>query len=279
MLGAIAGDIVGSVYEFRPIKTKQFEPLFHPRAKITDDTICTLAIADALLRDADPAQVLRAWCREYWAVGGWGKKFIRWVASDTAGPYGSFGNGAAMRVSPVAWLATSLEHAVDLARRVTEITHDHPEGIKAGEATAAAIWLARQGAQPARIADLLASRWGYEVCHPVDDIRPGYQRTEAAADSVPQALACALQADGFEDALRNAVSLGGDADTMAAIAGSVAEALFGVPDDIRLRVEGFLDQRMLEVYRHHPARPNSSRPSCTLLPIAPPIIRPRSPDT
>jgi ADP-ribosyl-[dinitrogen reductase] hydrolase len=248
VLGAIAGDIVGSVYEFRPVKTKGFEPLFHPRAKITDDTVCTLAIADALLREADPAQVLRSWCRDYWSVGGWGKKFIRWVASDTAGPYGSFGNGAAMRVSPAGWLATSLEQAVVLARQVTEITHDHPEGIKAGEATAAAVWLARHGSGPEQIADLLASRWGYEVKQPLDEIRPRYhQRTESAPDSVPQALACALQADGFEDALRNAVSLGGDADTMAAIAGSVAEGLFGLPPPVKSTVEGLLDDRMRHV--------------------------------
>lgn len=249
MLGTIAGDIVGSVYEFRPVKTKGFEPLFHPRAKITDDTVCTLAIADALLREADPAQVLRSWCRDYWSVGGWGKKFIRWVASDTAGPYGSFGNGAAMRVSPAGWLTRSLEEAIQLANKVTSVTHDHPEGIKAGEATAAAVWLARHGSGAEQISDLLASRWGYQVMQSLDEIRPGYQRTESAPDSVPQALACALKADGFEDALRNAVSLGGDADTMAAIAGSVAEAMFGLPPHVKSTVEGFLDDRMRDVCR------------------------------
>ncbi len=247
MFGAIAGDIVGSYYEFRPIRSKAFAPLFHPQAKITDDTICTLAVADSLLNSKDPSASLREWCRAYWSVGGWGKKFIRWVASDNAGPYGSFGNGAAMRVSPAGWLATTLDEAVLLANRVTRVTHNHPEGIKAGEAAAAAVWLARQGNSQAEIGKILADRWAYVTNTPIDEIRAGYQRTEAAAESVPQALACALQAMSFEDALRNAVSLGGDSDTMAAIAGSVAEALFGIPTDIRSKVEKFLDSRMLEI--------------------------------
>jgi ADP-ribosylglycohydrolase len=229
MLGAIVGDIVGSVYEFNNYRAKDFEPLFHPRASFTDDTVCTVAIADALVFGRDPSTTLRDWCRRYWSNGGWGNRFALWIASDNGKPYNSLGNGGAMRVSAAGFLATSLDEAVKLSSMVTEITHNHPEGMRGAAATAVAIHLARQGLSSESIRSMITAQFGYELSMSVDQIRPGYRRSEKSQDSVPQALTCALEACSFEDAIRNAVSIGGDSDTIAAIAGSVAEALFGIP--------------------------------------------------
>ena len=247
MLGAITGDIIGSWYEFRNYKAKNFEPLFHTGAKFTDDTVCTVAIADALVNGLDPAATLQRWGREYWSNGGWGQRFNLWLAEDDPEPYNSWGNGAAMRVGPAGLLATSLAHAIELATQVTVITHNHPEGLKAAQATAVAIWLARQRAGAEEIRQALTERFGYRLDMTVDEIRPGYKFTEASQDSVPQALVCALEATDFEDAIRNAVSIGGDSDTIAAIAGSVAEARFGIPEEIAAKTWSFLPQGMRAV--------------------------------
>lgn len=247
MLGAIAGDIIGSWYEFRNIKVKTFQPLFHEGARFTDDTVCTVAIADALVHDMDPVATLQRWGRDYWSNGGWGQRFNLWLADDNPQPYNSWGNGAAMRVSAAGLLGTSLEHALELAYRVTAITHDHPEGIKGAQATASAIWLARNRQNTEEIRRTLVARFGYDLEQTVDEIRPGYKFTESSKDSVPQALICALEAIGFEDAVRNAVSIGGDSDTIAAIAGSVAEARFGIPDDIAAKAWSFLPVDMRSV--------------------------------
>ena len=247
MLGAIAGDIVGSWYEFRNFKSKDFQPLFHQGAKFTDDTVCTVAIADALVNGRPPAEALQDWGRRYWSNGGWGQRFNLWLADDDPQPYNSWGNGAAMRVSAAGLLATSLDHAVDLSRQVTIITHNHPEGLKGAAATSVAIWLARQRTLAADIRQELMTRFGYDLDRTVDEIRPGYRFTEASADSVPQALVCALEATSYEDALRNAVSIGGDSDTIAAIAGSVAEARFGIPPEIAAKAWSFLPRDMRQV--------------------------------
>ena len=247
MLGAIAGDIIGSWYEFRNIKVKTFQPLFHEGARFTDDTVCTVAIADALVHELDPVATLQRWGRDYWSNGGWGQRFNLWLADDNPQPYNSWGNGAAMRVSAAGLLGTSLEHALELAYRVTVITHDHPEGIKGAQATAAAIWLARNRQNAEEIRRTLVARFGYDLEQTVDEIRPGYKFTESSKDSVPQALICALEAIDFEDAVRNAVSIGGDSDTIAAIAGSVAEARFGIPDDIAAQAWSFLPVDMRSV--------------------------------
>ena len=244
MLGAITGDIIGSWYEFRNIKVKDFQPLFHKGAKFTDDTVCTVAIADALVHELDPAATLQRWGREYWSNGGWGQRFNLWLADDNPEPYNSYGNGAAMRVGAAGLLATCMEDALGLASRVTIITHNHPEGMKAAQATASAIWLARQGVVPEQIRKELTERFGYRLDVTVDEIRPGYKFTEASQDSVPQALVCALEATGFEDAIRNAVSIGGDSDTIAAIAGSVAEARFGIPQEIAAKTWSYLPRDM-----------------------------------
>ena len=253
MLGAITGDIIGSWYEFRNIKVKDFQPLFHKGAKFTDDTVCTVAVADALVNGLDPVATIQRWGREYWSNGGWGQRFNLWLADDNPQPYNSWGNGAAMRVSAAGLLGTSLDHALDLAHRVTVITHDHPEGIKGAQATAAAIWMARQHLDAAAIRHALVERFGYRLDMTVNDIRPGYKFTEASKDSVPQALVCALEAVDFEDAVRNSVSIGGDSDTISAIAGSVAEARFGIPDHIAAKTWSYLpiDMRvvMTDLYK------------------------------
>lgn len=228
MLGAVIGDIVGSVYEFHNYRAKDFQPFFHSQAFFTDDTVCTIAVADALLNHKDPAVALREWGRRYWDNGGWGQRFALWLARDDMGPYNSLGNGAAMRVSPAGLLAGSVDEAIALSDRVTEVTHNHPEGMRGGAATAAAIHLARAGHSQSEIRARIAQRFGYDLSASVDAIRPHYVYNERSQDTVPQALTCALEAHDYEDAIRNAISIGGDSDTIAAIAGGVAEALFGI---------------------------------------------------
>lgn len=247
MLGTIIGDIVGSVYEFNNFKSKAFEPFFHERARFTDDTVCTVAIADALTRGIHPAVSLKAWGGKYWENGGWGRSFALWLGSDDSKPYGSYGNGSAMRVSPAGLLATSLEEAMQLANAVTEVTHDHPEGMKGAAATAAAVYLARTGSSQGEIRQYVTETFGYDLARSVDEIRPGYVFNERCQDTVPQALTCALEATSYEDAIRNAISIGGDSDTVAAIAGGVAEALFGIPENIACKGWSYLPEDMREV--------------------------------
>jgi ADP-ribosyl-[dinitrogen reductase] hydrolase len=230
MLGAIIGDIVGSVYEFNNYRAKDFNPFFHPECFFTDDSVCTAAVAESLTRHIDPAVSLREWGRRYWENGGWGMRFAQWLGSDDEGPYNSFGNGAGMRVSPAGFLARTLDEALWLSDRVTEVTHNHPEGMKGAQATAAAIFMARTGIPAKKIREEIVARFGYDLSLSVDEIRPVYRYNERAQDTVPQALTCALEASDFEDAIRNAISIGGDSDTIAAIAGGVAEALFGIPE-------------------------------------------------
>ena len=244
MLGAIIGDIVGSVYEFNNYRAKDFQPFFHQRAFFTDDTVCTVAVADALVNGKDPAGTLREWGRRYWDNGGWGQRFALWIATDDMGPYNSFGNGAAMRVSAAGLLADSVEDAIVLSNRVTEVTHNHPEGLRGGAATAVAIHLARIGQTASEIRQAITQQFQYDLTSTVDEIRPTYRYNERSQDTVPQALICALAATSFEDAIRNAISIGGDSDTIAAIAGPVAEALFGIDDEIAARAWAYLTNEM-----------------------------------
>lgn len=232
MLGSIIGDIAGSVYEFNNYRAKDFTPFLHTEAAFTDDTVCTIAIADALLYDKCPARTLKEWGERYWSNGGWGRSFALWLGSDTLEPYGSYGNGAAMRVAPAGLLATSLQEAQALSAKVTEVTHNHPEGIRGAAATASAVYMARNGSTSDKIREYVTDVFGYDLSRSVDDIRPAYVFNETCQQTVPEALTCALEASSFEDAIRNAISIGGDSDTVAAIAGGVAEAMFGIPDDI-----------------------------------------------
>lgn len=247
MLGAIIGDIVGSVYEFDNYRAKDFSPLFRHDAFFTDDTVCTVAVADALLNCRHPAAALKDWGNKYWENGGWGRSFALWLGSESFEPYNSYGNGAAMRVAPAGLLAASLEEAFELATKVTEVTHNHPEGIKGAKATAAAGYLARTGHSQAFIRGYIADTFGYDLTRTIDDIRPDYRFNESCQQTVPQALTCVLESDGFEDAIRNAISIGGDSDTVAAIAGGVAEAMFGIPDEIAARAWDYLPYDMREV--------------------------------
>ena len=230
MLGAIIGDIVGSIYEFDNYRAKDFE-FFGRRADFTDDTVCTIAVADALLHTKHPADALYEWCTRY-SGRGYGSMFGEWLQSSERRPYHSFGNGAAMRVSPAGFLALTLDEVLAMSRKVTEVTHNHPEGLKGAAATAHTIFLARGGAAADRIRTAIQSEYGYDLSRTVDGIRPHYRFDATCQGTVPQALVCALEAADFEDAIRNAISIGGDSDTVGAIAGGVAEALFGIPDSL-----------------------------------------------
>ncbi len=244
MLGAIAGDIVGSIYEHRNIKTKDF-PLFGARCGFTDDTVCTIAIADCLLAGGDFADYLRRYVRAH-PDRGYGGMFQQW-AMGGGGPYDSWGNGSAMRVSPVAHAARDERDLLDLAARSSAVTHDHPDAIAGAQAVALAMWLARAGADAAAIRREVAARFGYDLSPSVDEIRPHYRFDVSAAGTVPQAITCALEATGYEDALRNAISIGGDSDTLACIAGGIAELLFGLPDDIAETARRHLTDDLLAV--------------------------------
>jgi ADP-ribosylglycohydrolase len=239
VLGAIAGDIVGSIYEAAPIKTKDF-PLFGPGVTFTDDTVCTAAIADALLSGGDFAQYLRAYVRRY-PGRGYGGMFARWAHTPDMPAYGSWGNGAAMRVSAVAWLACDETDALATAGRTAAVSHDHPDAIAGSQATVLAAWLARHDAAPALIRRQIAERFGYDLGQSVEQIRAWYAFDISCKGTVPPAIVCALEASGYEDAIRNAVSLGGDTDTLACITGGIAEALHGVPRQIREEARSHLD--------------------------------------
>jgi ADP-ribosylglycohydrolase len=245
MFGAIAGDIIGSIYEFAPIGTKDF-PLFGAGATFTDDTVCTVAIADCILQGGDFATFLKSYGRRY-PGRGYGGMFGHWLASDDRAPYGSFGNGAAMRASPVAWLARDEAAVLDLAGRSAAATHDHPRGIAGAQATALAIWRARAGASPETIRAEIADRFGYHSNRSVDAIRGSYGFDETCDGTVPEALICALEASDYEDAIRNAVALDGDADTLACITGGIAEALHGLSGAIADEARARLDHDLLRV--------------------------------
>ncbi len=243
MWGAVIGDIVGSRHEFaHPAKTKDFE-FWRDDCHVTDDSVLTAAVADLLLNDRPVAETLQAWCRDHFGVRySYGTMFSFWIFQDSPGPYGSFGNGAGMRVSPAAFLnRNSLEAALAASDKVTEVTHDHPEGMKGARATTHAIWMAFAGEEPTEIRKAVAETYDYDLSRSVDEIRPGYEYDETCRRTVPEAITCALESSSLEDAIRNAVSLGGDADTLAAIAGAVAEGLHGMPEEMIGKAKSYLD--------------------------------------
>ncbi|MBO5788725.1 MAG: ADP-ribosylglycohydrolase family protein [Clostridia bacterium] len=254
MLGAIIGDIVGSPYEFGPNKSTEF-PLFQGGCAPTDDSIMTIAVGCACVEADIEDEVSFKSClirlmkelgRAY-PDAGYGEHFYYWLKSDDTEPYHSFGNGSAMRVSPVAWVAESLSQALTLARWSAEVTHDHAEGIKGAEAVAAAIYLARKGKGKNAIKDYIEANY-YPLDFTLDDIRPTYRFDVTCQGSVPQAIECFLESRSFEDAIRLAVSLGGDSDTQAAIAGSIAEAFYGIPEEIEEKVFGYIDEELSDYY-------------------------------
>jgi ADP-ribosylglycohydrolase len=246
MLGAIAGDIIGSVYENLHTKRKDFR-LFTPLSFFTDDTVLTVAVADSILSGRPYADSIRSYARRY-PMRGYGGRFMRWMLIPGAGPCNSFGNGSAMRVSPVAWAFDKEEEMLAQAELSAACTHNHPEGIKGAQAAALAVSLARKSATKEKIKTAVSARFGYDLSRKLDDIRPSYKMEISCQNSVPEAIIAFLESENFEDAVRNAVSLGGDADTQAAIAGSIAEAYYkGIPPDILERVNKKLPAKFLDV--------------------------------
>ena len=248
MLGAIAGDIIGSPYEGRRrnIKTTEF-PLFSDVSHFTDDTVLTIAVADAIMHGGSYAEKFKEYYR-YYPRAGYGGAFKRWALSDSMQPYGSWGNGSAMRVSPVAFAFDALEEVLQEAASSAAVTHDHPEGIKGAQAIASAIFLARSGKSKPDIRDYVENAFDYDLSEPLDSIREWYAKdfTEASCQgSVPQAITAFLESNDFEDAIRKAISIGGDSDTIACMAGGIAEAFYGgVPRDIDDEVMSRLDERL-----------------------------------
>lgn len=225
MIGAIAGDIIGSVYERHPIKTKDF-PLFHAQSRFTDDSVLTIAVAKAILEDGDYRKWILDMGRRY-PNAGYGGSFIRWLQFNHPEPYNSWGNGAAMRVSPVGFAFDTVETVLAEAARTAMISHNHPEGVKGAQATALVIFLARTGQGKESIRQEVIDRFGYNLDRSVEEIRPFYSFDVSCQGTVPEAIIAFLDSDCYEDTVRNAVSLGGDSDTLACIAGGMAEAYYG----------------------------------------------------
>lgn len=252
MLGAIIGDIVGSRFEWHNIKTKQFDFLTHT-CFFTDDSVMSIAVAAALLESGKSVDNLGAvTVRNMQEIGqpypncGYGGSFYNWMYSKNPRPYNSYGNGAAMRVSACGFAADSLEEAATLSKAVTEVSHNHPEGLKGAEATTVAIYMAKTGSSILEIRDYIDKHY-YPMNFTLDGIRDSYKFNETCQDTVPQALMAFFESTSFEDAIRNAISIGGDSDTLAAITGGVAEAYYGIPEDIRKHALTFLDDRLLKV--------------------------------
>ena len=237
MYGALLGDMIGAPYEFdRGNKSKEF-PLFCENSRFTDDSVMTIAVAEALLNSrfldddsiwAALIKSMRKWGKKY-PDAGYGRKFLCWLREKDPKPYGSCGNGSAMRVSAAGWLFDTLEETREKARLTAEVTHDHPEGIKGAEATSGAIFLARTGRSKGEIRDYIVQEFGYDLSRTCDQIRPSYYHNESCQKTVPEAITAFLEGTDFEDVIRTAVSLGGDCDTLTCIAGSIAEAFYGVP--------------------------------------------------
>lgn len=246
MIGAIAGDIIGSAYEWHYTKSLDFE-LFTPQSTPTDDTVLTIAIADCILNGKEYAVTLKEYGRRY-PYAGYGGMFLKWLGSDNLTPYNSFGNGSAMRVSPVGFAFPSLDMVLREAEESAAVTHNHPEGIKGAQAIAASIFLSRSGESKERIRSYIEERFGYNLQQTIDEIRPTYQFDETCQGSVPQAIIAFLESDSYEDAITKAVSLGGDSDTLACMTGGIAQAYYKkIPDNIAKKVREILNPEMIEV--------------------------------
>lgn len=252
MLGALLGDMVGSRFERNNYKGKDFE-LCHPDCRATDDSVLTIATAQALLDKIPFGDVYRYWYQRY-PHAGYGRSFAVWGAGDSQTGYNSFGNGSAMRVAPVGWYAQTLDEALELARQSALPTHNHPQGIKGAQAVAAAIFLARTGNSKQQIKDRIEQTFSYDLTMTPDTIRPDYIFDVTSQGSVPQALVCFLHSTEVEDALRTAVSIGGDSDTIACISGSIAEAFYGgIPQKLAAWCLGRLDipqRQLVKRFRH-----------------------------
>jgi len=249
MIGAIVGDIVGSVYEGSNIKTTKF-PFFNEFCFFTDDTVLTIAVADAILEGGtqlDRHELYVDKFHDYFCLypdAGYGDTFFRWADRRQRAPYGSWGKGSAMRVSPIGYAYETLDEVLKEAKLSAEVTHDHPEGIKGAQAIASAVFLARQGASKDEIRSYIETTFAYDLSETIEEIRPRYFFDVSCQGSVPQALIAFLEGEDFEDAVRKAISIGGDSDTIGCMAGAVAGAFWGVPDEIADQAMGFLDDRL-----------------------------------
>ena len=256
MYGAILGDIIGSPYEFdRGTKTKDF-PLFSDRSEFTDDTVMTIAVADAFLpvqpemEDEVIRQRVVAKMQKYGRLyphAGYGGRFRHWLRDRHPKPYNSWGNGSAMRVSSVGWLYNDLETVRRMARLSADVTHNHPEEIKGAEAVASAVFLARTGSTKAEIKTYIEENFHYDLSRTCDEIRPDYYHVESCQETVPEAITAFLEGESFEDVIRTAVSLGGDCDTLTCIAGSIAEGYYGVSEELKTKCLQLLDDRLVNV--------------------------------
>jgi ADP-ribosylglycohydrolase len=248
MIGAIAGDIIGSPYEWDNVKRTDFE-LFTPLTTFTDDTVLTVATANSLLTGISYERSFRELGRRY-PLSGFGYLFNRWLVSDTAGPYRSWGNGSAMRVSPVGFAFDSVDDVLREGRKNAEVTHNHPEGIKGAQAVALAVLMARKGSKKKDIKKEIEERFGYDLSRTLDEIRPGYKFEASCQKTVPEAIIAFMESEDFEDAVRKAISLGGDSDTLACITGAIAHAFYGtVPPGILDRVHRLLPRDLLVITR------------------------------
>jgi ADP-ribosylglycohydrolase len=251
MLGAIAGDIIGSVYEgkkaWHRARTADFQPLFARGARFTDDTVLTIAVADSILHGDNVVLLLKQYARAYPGAG-YGGTFEQWAQSDCCEPYNSWGNGSAMRVSPVGYAYDMLDEVLIRAGWSSEVTHNHPEGIAGAKATAAAVYLARTGRSKDAIREYVENKFGYDLSTSLDELRPRFRFDVSCRGTVPPAIRAFLESTDYESAVRLAVSLGGDCDTLACIAGGVAEAYYGgVPDDIRVQTMARLDEPLRNI--------------------------------
>lgn len=250
IIGAIAGDVIGSAYEFNPTRDYNFE-LFTPKSTFTDDTVLTMANALWLLEDEHHTHerlvnIMLDMCWKY-PDRGYGGRFARWIHDSDPQPYNSFGNGSAMRVSPIGYYAKTLEEALELAKISAEVTHNHPEGIKGAQATAAAIFLARQGVSKQEIRDYVAQTFNYDLSRTLEEIRPTFTFDETCQRTVPEAITCFMEGKNVEDVVRLSVALAGDADTIAAIAGSISSAVDDVPNEISQPVIALLSQEFCTI--------------------------------
>jgi ADP-ribosylglycohydrolase len=246
MIGAIAGDVIGSVFEHYAIKSTQFE-LFSRHSRFTDDTVLTVAIAKAIMRKIDYATSLKTFGAKY-PRAGYGASFFRWIFSSDTKPYNSWGNGSAMRVSPVGFAFASEDEVLKEAQKSAQVTHNHPEGIKGAQAVALAIFLARSGKSKNAIKSEITHRFGYHLDRKIDDIRPHYHFDVSCQGSVPESIIAFLEGENFEDTIRKGVSLGGDSDTIACIAGGIAQAFYGdIPQEIVSNVKKRLPESFLHI--------------------------------
>lgn len=254
MYGAILGDIIGSPYEFdRGDKTKDFE-MFNDKVEFTDDSVMTIAVADALLTskknnndfDKELIAKMKTWGKKY-PYAGYGGRFQSWLWQENPEPYNSWGNGSAMRVSPVGWFYDNIIDTRSAARISAKVTHNHPEGIKGAEAVASVIYLARTGVGKQQIKEYVEKEFEYDLSRTCDDIRPMYHHVESCQETVPEAITAFLEGNDFEDVIRTAVSLGGDCDTLTCIAGSMAEAHYDIPAWMKKKCRELIDTEMVDI--------------------------------